>query len=261
MVCKWQVEIDEYCSQVLERNWPDVPRWGDVRTFPPAAYTYSDAMNLAARQSKIFWPDHESFEGWRVDLICGGFPCQDISAAGKREGIGGQRSGLYTEILRVVSVLRPRILLLENVAALLFNGMDVVCGDLATLGFCIEWATLPASRFGAPHQRDRVFILAYRSSKRRVSPRYFTTSFLESIGAKQTLRSRSWPGQREHCELVPDRVRWMPTPRVRRVVDGLPTGMDRNRARGLGNAVVPQVAESIGRRIVEVEKSRSGKDE
>src|SRR4051794_35686151 len=96
MTCSWQVEIDPFARKVLAKHWPDVRRHDDVRTFPP-----------------------EPVDGWRVDLIAGGFPCQDISVAGKGAGLDGARSGLWTEIVRTVRLLRPRFLVVENVSALL----------------------------------------------------------------------------------------------------------------------------------------------
>jgi len=227
LLCKWQVEIDPFARKVLAKHWPNVKRHDDVRT----------------------WPEHDTE---RVDIIAGGFPCQDVSVAGKRAGITGDRSGLYTEILRIVGILRPRIIALENVAALLLDGrMGVVCADMARCGYGCEWATIPASRFGAPHQRDRVFILAYADGERPASSRYFTRSVFESIGEKQTLRARSWPGQREPSQSVQNRFRWLPDSRVQRVADGLPSRVDRDRFRGIGNSVVPQVAEFIGRCLVD----------
>ena len=104
MVCKWQVEIDEYANRVLAKNWPDVRRWPDVRTWPQ--------------------PDTE-----RVDVICGGFPCQDISPAGNRKGIDGERSGLFFDLARVVRELRPTVVVLENSSALVGNGLGRVSRD------------------------------------------------------------------------------------------------------------------------------------
>ena len=131
MVCKWQVEIDPYARRVLAKHWPEVRRHDDVRTWPK--------------------PDTE-----RVDIIAGGFPCQDVSIAGKREGITGDRSGLYAEVLRIVGVLRPRIVVMENVAALLMGGMGVVCAELAKVGDRCDWGVVRASLFDPPKQRDRV---------------------------------------------------------------------------------------------------------
>lgn len=111
MRCVGQVEIDPYCRAVLARHWPSVPQWDDVRTFK-------------REQLKE-----------RPDLIAGGFPCQDVSNAGTRTGLDGHRSGLWTEFHRIVREIRPRFVLVENVAALLVRGLDRVLGDLASCGY------------------------------------------------------------------------------------------------------------------------------
>jgi DNA (cytosine-5)-methyltransferase 1 len=136
MTCRWQVEIDDYATRVLEKHWPDVKRFRDIRTI---------------NTGELEW----------VDLICGGFPCQDISNAGKRAGIDGERSGLWSEFARIIRDLRPRYVLVENVAALLVRGIDRVLGDLAACGYDAEWDCIPAAAVGAHHIRDRLFILAY----------------------------------------------------------------------------------------------------
>src|SRR5688572_14262480 len=110
MKCAWQVELDPFCRRVLAKHWPDVARYEDVREV--------GAHNLEP-----------------VDLIAGGFPCQDISNAGKRAGIDGERSGLWSEYARIVRELRPRYVLVENVTALLGRGIGRVLGDLAALDF------------------------------------------------------------------------------------------------------------------------------
>tara|TARA_R100001594_G_scaffold84688_2_gene119229 strand:+ start:48 stop:1124 length:1077 start_codon:yes stop_codon:yes gene_type:complete len=135
---KWQVERDEYASKVLAKHWPEVQRFNDVRTFPPG--------------------DNNDYY---VDLIAGGFPCQDISVAGKGEGLKGERSGLFYEIVRIAERLRPRYLLLENVSALLVRGFGDVLRELAEIGYDAEWHCIPAAAVGAPHRRDRVFIIAH----------------------------------------------------------------------------------------------------
>ena len=139
MECKWQVEIDPYATAVLKKHWPEVPKHDDVRTFPPQG-------------------------DYSVDLICGGFPCQDISVAGKGAGLAGARSGLWHEFARIIGEIRPRYVLVENVAALLARGMGTVLGDLSTLGYDAEWHVVPASAVGAPHRRERVWIIAFRNS-------------------------------------------------------------------------------------------------
>jgi len=132
----WQAEIDPYAAAVLRKHWPGVPNHGDVRSIR-AGYVE------------------------RPDVLCGGFPCQDISNAGKREGIDGERSGLWSEFARIIGELRPRYVIVENVAAMLGRGIERVLGDLAALGFDAEWHCIPAAAVGAPHRRDRVWILAY----------------------------------------------------------------------------------------------------
>src|SRR5262249_16380197 len=124
------------CRKVLAKHWPDVARYGDIRTITDLPY---------------------------VDVLCGGFPCQDISNAGKREGIDGERSGLWSEMARIIGLVRPRYVVVENVSALLGRGMGRVLGDLAACGYDAEWDCIPASAVGAPHRRDRVWIVAYAS--------------------------------------------------------------------------------------------------
>ena len=141
MRCVWQSEIDPYACRVLVKHWPGVPNLGDI--------------------SRIDWSGVE-----RPDLVCGGFPCQDISFAGKGAGLDGKRSGLWYEFARCVREVRPRFVLVENVAALLVRGLDAVLGTLASLGFDAEWEGLPAAAFGADHIRDRLFILAYAAGFR-----------------------------------------------------------------------------------------------
>ncbi|HNY47673.1 MAG TPA: DNA cytosine methyltransferase, partial [Casimicrobium sp.] len=133
----WQVEQDEYCRRVLKKHWPNADRSvKDVR--------------IAGRGN--LQP---------VDLICGGFPCQDISYAGKGAGLAGERSGLWYEYARIVGELRPRFVVVENVAALLTRGMGDVLGTLAGLGYDAIWTTVRASDVGAPHRRERLFVVAY----------------------------------------------------------------------------------------------------
>ena len=205
----WQVEIDPFCRRVLAKHWPDVDR-------SVTDVTKAGRHNLAA-----------------VDLICGGFPCQDISQAGKRAGITGQRSGLWSEYVRIIRELRPRYVLVENVSALLIRGMGTVLGDLAESGYDAEWQCLPAAYFGAPHPRDRVFMLAYADRER--------------FKGHQALAHAKLPMPEKPCGP------WATQPPVLRMADGISVDVDRLRA--LGNAVVPQVAEWIGRRIVAVEEA------
>lgn len=132
----WQVEQNAYAQQVLAKHWPNARRYDDVRTV--------GAHNLEP-----------------VDVLCGGFPCQDISAAGRGAGLSGERSGLWFEYLRLVGELRPRFVVVENVSVLLVRGADVVLGGLAALGYGAVWTTLRAADVGAPHLRERLFCVAY----------------------------------------------------------------------------------------------------
>lgn len=138
----WQVERDPFPRSILAKHWPKADRTvEDV--------TLASASNLAP-----------------VDLICGGFPCQDLSYAGKGAGLEGERSGLWSEYRRIVCELRPRIVIVENVAALLTRGVERVLGDLAALGYDARWRCVRASDVGAPHRRERLFIVANRDSGR-----------------------------------------------------------------------------------------------
>lgn len=129
------VEREPFCQHILAKHWPTVPIHDDICTFNP--------------------------EPCSADIVCGGFPCQDISQAGKGAGLAGSRSGLFYELLRVVRLVGPRYIVLENVAAITYRGMDDVLGALAEAGYDAEWACIPAAAVGACHQRDRWWCVAY----------------------------------------------------------------------------------------------------
>jgi DNA (cytosine-5)-methyltransferase 1 len=140
MTCKWQVEINPFCRTILNKHWPEVPKHGDITQLTGA-------------------------ELEPVDLIAGGFPCQDLSQAGKRVGIEGSRSGLWFEFARLIGILRPRYVLIENVPGLLVHdAMRRVVGELARLRYVGVWFSLRASDFRASHIRKRVFILAHSNA-------------------------------------------------------------------------------------------------
>lgn len=203
MECRWQVEIDPFCQKVLAKHWPEVKRYGDIRS-------------VASQQLEA------------VDVIAGGFPCQDVSHAGQRAGIDGARSGLWSHMFRLIYGTKPRFVLVENVTGLLDRGVERVLRDLAGIGFDAEWTMLSACAFGAPHPRERVFILAYPASERS--------------GQLRRLRCPQESTPQRH-------VHWAEAkPPCGRVADGVPERVER--LIGLGNAVVPQVAEWIGRRIL-----------
>ena len=154
-------ECDPYCRRVLAKHWPDVPVYDDVRTLTAARLMAdADINRLEGKDLANHWRDGVGTSG-QIDLICGGFPCQDISVAGAGAGITGERSGLWSEYARIIGEVRPRYVIVENVAALLGRGLATVLGDLAALGFDAEWHCIPASAVGAPHRRDRVWIVAY----------------------------------------------------------------------------------------------------
>jgi DNA (cytosine-5)-methyltransferase 1 len=205
------VESDTFCQAVLRRHWPDVPCHDDVRTFA----------------------------GVPCDVICGGFPCQDISDAGPRIGIEGERSGLWSSFARLIGQLRPRFVIVENVAALLDRGIGTVLGDLSRIGYDAEWSIVSACSVGAPHMRRRVFIVAYPDSEHgrpRVwytAPRAYRT--LQALDGPQGARA-GW------------RARLANPSELYGGADGVPYGMERNHA--IGNSLVPQIVQAIGEAIM-----------
>lgn len=207
---RWMVERDPYCQGVLRRHWPDIPLYDDITTTD--------------------WKDVE-----RVDVVAGGFPCQPFSYAGLRAGVGDDR-WLWPAIVACLRALRPRYVLLENVAALLSDAdaFGAVLGDLHLLGFDAEWSTLPACAVGAPHTRDRVFVLAYATN--RDEPDHLPSDRRCAAGPWQSRGSRRSPG----------RDWWLSEPPVDRVAHGLPLRVVRDGLHALGNAVVPAVAEAVG---------------
>lgn len=215
-------EIDPFARRVLAKHWPEVPCYDDVRTLT--------ASRLA---------DDGIAE---IDVICGGFPCQDISEAGKRAGLDGARSGLWSEIARLVGELRPKFLIVENVSALLSRGMGRVLGDLASCGYDAEWEVLGADALGASQHRERIWILSYPDDPRRQGTIW---AGKPHQARKEWATSHSEP-LRSTCGP------WPPGPReidnVPRMADGSANRVDRLRC--LGNAVVPQIPELIGRAIL-----------
>lgn len=237
MECRWQVEIDPFCREVLAKHWPHVPKFTDITELT------GDELE-------------------RVDLIAGGFPCQDVSLAGLRKGVGaGTRSGLYADMLRIVCKLQPRIVLVENVSGLLVPTassepapISRVLGDLADLGFDAEWEMFPASAFGAPHRRDRVFIVAYARGFFRDTRLLFSRH--RKARSEWWENSSEWGIDRVVVKVgtaTPSRILidWRESktaPKLSRMANGVPNVMERTR--GCGNAVVPEVARWIGEGII-----------
>lgn len=265
-------EISPVCRHLLAYHWPNVPCFDDVTT-------------LTGEQVGP------------VDVICGGFPCQDISFAGKGAGLAGERSGLWREYARLVRELRPAFVIVENVAALLGRGLGDVLGDLASLGYDAWWDCIPASAVGAPHRRDRLWIVAYARSQqhegfgdalRREIAAGLSQADLAHTPWIQSRWAEQWPkrqrvgsggepisvgdaplvgwdgasdqGSSKHQGRKPSRAPggssrdgggtpwWLSEPDVGRVAHGVPARVDR--LHGLGNAVVPQIPEIIGRAIL-----------
>ena len=220
--CRWQVEIDAYASSVLAKHWPGVTRWGDVRTFP-----VGDPGD------------------WQVDLICAGVPCQPVSHAGKQKGASDER-WMWGEALRVVANLCPRFFVAENPIGLLnHDGGRTFHGILrafASVGYVCEWHVIAAADVGAAHRRERVWLVAHADGM---------------SGPQQQCdeRRRERQGDALSRSLVAVRSQadgwWSSEPSVGRVAHGVPNRVDRLRC--LGNAVVPQVAEVIGRAILAME--------
>ena len=229
-----QSEIDPYACRVLAKRWPDVPNLGDVGELE----------------------NHTIQSLGSIDCITGGFPCQDVSVANRgRDGISGARSGLFFELMRCVGLLRPRYVLLENVPALLARPewMGAVLGELSQSGFDAEWDCIPAAACGFAHRRDRLFIVAYAKRQQlrkqpggRGGQGGPSAPFVAVNGSARVLAGRAWPRPKRQRVVEPDVGRVLP--------DGIPHRMDR--LRGLGNAVVPQVATYIAQRILDIEDDR-----
>lgn len=203
-------EIDPYCRAVLRKHWPDVPIFEDVREL-----TAADVSG--------------------VDVICGGFPCQDISVAGKGAGLAGERSGLWRECTRLVGETRPRYVIVENSAALLGRGLGTVLGDLAALGYSAEWHCIQAADVGAKHIRDRVWVVGMADASR--------------VG----IIEHWWQQFKANSDTQWQIFNGFDQPEPARVAYGISHRMDRLRA--IGNAVVPQIPEIIGRAIVSAESN------
>lgn len=233
----WQVEQEEYCQKVLSKRWPDAKIFDDVRTI--------NTNNVE-----------------KVDILCGGFPCQDISLAGTGGGINAERSGLWWEFHRIINELQPRAAIMENVPAITFRGLGAVSGSLSEIRYDCEWCVISAAQFGAPHKRERWFCVAYPRGGREAVPSYDIKGITDS--SKE--RFEEYPYQYEQAIREPSSMlkygnrrgineagnRWegssAPSP-VCRVDDGIPHRLDRLRA--LGNAIVPQCSEWIGKKIWE----------
>jgi DNA (cytosine-5)-methyltransferase 1 len=207
-------EIEPFARRVLAKHWPGVPQYHDVRTLT------ADVLRR---------------DGITVDVIAGGFPCQDISVAGKGAGLGGKQSGLWFEFLRIIREVRPSYVIMENVAVLRKRGLDAILAGLAESRLDAEWDCLPASFVGAPHNRDRLWLVAYpqRDEQSRQEP---------CFGALGRMGRIEQP--------VPWDTDWQDAlSALRGMDDGLSRSVDRTDL--MRNAVVPKIPELIGRAILQ----------
>ena len=259
-------EIDKFCQKVLRKNFKDVPILSDISKI---GYFNN---NLWEHSISYDW-----YEG-KIDVICGGFPCQDISVAGKQKGITNEtRSGLWNEYKRIIKEVKPRWVIIENVRNLLNNGLAIVLKDLHEIGYNAEWQVISARSVGACHLRERLWIVAYPN----------TTRFQSAWAKQQTTRTsgcansslcnktrnasnsdnfRFWPTfttEEEKLKWWAEatasfRNWWQIESSICRVDDGLSDRLDKeraNRIKSLGNSIVPCIVELIGKRIIEVEEN------
>jgi DNA (cytosine-5)-methyltransferase 1 len=206
------VEIDAYPASVLVHRQNE----GDLDPFP-------------------IWDDVRTFDGrpWRgrVDVISGGFPCQDISPVGSGRGLSGAKSGLWSEFARIISEVRPAYVFMENSPSLTHKGLEIVLGDLASMGFDAEWGVLGASDVGAPHARERIWLVAYSNENGPGDHR---------LPIRETQAGTSPASVSEHEGW---NVQVSPEPLLGRVADGMARGVDDGpRIAALGNGQVPQCA-------------------
>lgn len=209
----FQLEIDDYARRVLKRHWPDVPKFGDIRR------TRADSLP-------------------GCDVLALGFPCQNLSTAntgGTRKGLSGEKSGLWTEALRIARGLRPDWILVENIARAWRNWVPVVRRDLWGLGYASVPLLLRAQDLGAPHGRERIFVVAHAN------------------GDGESVRAVHAEASRLQASSGVDGHWRAPPPGGFRLDDGISAGMGGHQLRGYGNAVMPQMAELLGRAMVNVQ--------
>lgn len=206
----WVSEIEPYASAVLKKHFPSAPNHGDI-------------TQIKGEQVE------------RVDILCGGFPCQDISGANPGgTGLEGARSGLWSHYARLIEEIKPRYVVIENSPLLRSKGLETVLRQLTAFGYDAEWHCIPASAVGAPHLRDRIWVVAYSNSVGR-------NEVVESIACGEEVEGTVDPS--DYASVSRGKPRWAPEPAVARVADGIPARVDRLRC--LGNSLVPQVAYTI----------------
>lgn len=202
---RWSCEYEPYQRSVLKRHYPHTKQYDDVRTLQNPGY---------------------------VDIISGGFPCQDISLAGKGVGITGERSGLWREMYRIIRDVRPRYVLIENSPALLFRGFERVLCDLSESGYNAEWQCISNLAFGYPHLRERVYVIAYSHQVRQ-------QSLLGQNGVPEAIFKR-WTPKKNYGYSIAKGIYQMPEADNIRAGDGVRHWV--HRTGSIGNAVNPYVA-------------------
>jgi DNA (cytosine-5)-methyltransferase 1 len=218
-------EIEPYCHKVLKKHWQDVPIYNDIKEL-----TY----------------DTLQADGIEPTVITGGFPCQDISNAGRQEGIIGERSSLWSEYARLIKDVQPTWAIIENVSALRSKGLTLVLQNLSEIGYNAEWHCIPCTAVGGLHRRDRLWIIAYlsNSSSIRQSRQRACGNACDTTQIVQREAIKSFNGRVKN--------KWTVEPNVGRVAYGIPQRVDR--LKGLGNAVVPQIPQFLGESILNFEK-------
>lgn len=247
MTCVGQVEIDPFCTRVLEKNFPNVPRWNDIKD---------------ARNDDEYGP---------VELVCGGYPCQPFSIAGNRRGANDDRH-IWPHVFRIVQKLRPTWCLFENVAGHISMGLDCVLSDLESEGYKAGAFVIPACAVGAWHRRDRVWIISNIDSKRELQPegtfkdKWERTNNISEITTN--IGGERW--EKYNTAAIAKKLGQFsrifdqggvirPTkPRMVRRIHGVPRGMDGRRIAALGNAVVPQIVAEIGMSIMDAQYNKKG---
>jgi DNA (cytosine-5)-methyltransferase 1 len=294
MECKWQVEINPFCNRVLAKHWPYVRRYLDVKeVHGVAAHAKGFGQIAALREQDKKGNERnngcgempvtgKSEDGYcpsclpPVDLICGGFPCQPYSCAGKRRGEEDDRA-LWPEMLRVIREVRPRWVIGENVGGFVNMGLDGCVSDLEAEGYEVQPFVIPACAVNAPHRRDRVWIVAHRECKRdgrepgngigeegeiQEGEAGFEESRVNQIrncgqdvaDSPQELFNGSGKARQRRRRESPNGNWWSVEPDVGRVAHGVPNRVDR--LKSLGNAVVPQIPYIIGKAIMEIEEGK-----
>jgi len=229
-------EIEDYPRKVLAKHWPDVPIAGDIRK-----------LSYNRSTQELIYDGQIIYRG-AIDAICGGFPCQDLSGAGHGKGINAERSGLYSEMLRIIGESGPGYAIFENVTDLLSGESGrwfaQFLYDLASIGYDAEWHCIPASEFGAPHHRDRVWIIAYPNSTngKGINFQKPLCTYTEESRRRKLARTIN------AFISADDYIKW------RENNDDVPREMARLKA--LGNSVYPQIPELLGRAIMNYEESK-----